>query len=98
MLLYTCHSTWILITNTHAVGFFYFLLGNLSPKYRSALRAINLVAVVKKKLIKDYSMNAVLTPIVDDIKKLVSQDPFGGMNINLPLNLNILGGWSHVCY
>ena len=43
-------------------------------------------------------MDAVLTPIVDDIKKLVSQDPFGGMNINLPLNLNILGGWSHVRY
>jgi hypothetical protein len=59
------------------VGFFYFLLGNLSPKYRSALRAINLVVVVKK-LIKDYSMNAVLTPIVNNIKKLVSQHSFSG--------------------
>ena len=58
----------------HTLGLFYFLLGNVSPKYRSALRAINLVAVVKKKFIKEYSMNAVLTPIVNDLKKLVSQD------------------------
>ena len=52
----------------HTLGLFYFLLGNVSPKYRSALRAINLVAVVKK-FIKEYSMNAVLTPIVNDLKK-----------------------------
>ena len=54
------------------VGFFYFTVANVSPKYRSLLRAINLVALVKKKWIKQYSMNAILKPIVKDIKKLVS--------------------------
>ena len=44
----------------------------MSPKYRSLLKSINLVALVKKKWIKQYSMNAILDPIVKDIKKLVS--------------------------
>ena len=39
----------------------------MSPRNHSALRAINLVAVVK--FIKDYSMNAVLTQMVNDLKK-----------------------------
>ena len=54
------------------VGFFYFTVGNVSPKYRSLLKAINLVALIKRKWIKQYSMNAILEPIVNDIKKLVS--------------------------
>ena len=33
---------------------------------------INLVVVCKNKLIKYYTMDAILRPIVDDLKKLVS--------------------------
>ena len=33
---------------------------------------INLVVVCKNKLIKHYSMDVILRPIVDDLKKLAS--------------------------
>lgn len=52
-------------------GSFYFTLGNLSPKYRSKLSSIYLVALVKSKFISIYGMDAVLKPFIDDIKKLV---------------------------
>ena len=51
---------------------FYFILGNLRPKYRSKLRNVQLLAVVKKSLIDKYTISAILRPIVEDIKKLVS--------------------------
>ena len=53
-------------------GCFYYVLGNISPKYRSRLSLIQLVALVKTKHIKEHSMNVILEPIVADIKKLVS--------------------------
>ena len=54
-----------------AIGVFYFLLGNLHPKYRSKLRTIQLVALCKNRYIKKYSLNAILAPIIQDLKKLV---------------------------
>ena len=53
-------------------GAFYFTLGNISPKYRSKLKSIQLLALVKNSLIKKYGMNSVLEPIVKDLKALVS--------------------------
>jgi len=53
-------------------GLFYFVLGNLSPMYRSRLSSIQLVIVVENKFIKKYGMNAVLEPFVTDVGKLVS--------------------------
>ena len=52
-------------------GFFYFTLGNLHPKLRSKYRAIQLVALCNTSYIDKYSMNAVLQPFVDDLKRLV---------------------------
>ncbi len=49
------------------------MLGNLHPKYRSRLKGIQLVALCKSKFIKEYSMDAILQPVVEDLKKLVSQ-------------------------
>ena len=53
------------------IGTFYFTLGNLSPKYRSQLTAIYLVALVKSSYIGTYGIDAVLRPFVNDVKKLV---------------------------
>ena len=50
---------------------FYFTLGNLSPKFRSKLSAIQLVGIVKTTVLAIYGMDAVLQPIVDDLMKLV---------------------------
>lgn len=54
------------------VGMFYFVLGNMSPKYRSKLSAIQLVAIAKQKDLSLYGMDAVMQPFVKDIKNLVS--------------------------
>ncbi len=50
---------------------FYFTLGNISPKFRSRVNAIKLLAIAKTSVIKKYSMNTVLSPIITDIAKLV---------------------------
>ena len=36
------------------------------------MKMINLVAVCKNKLIKQYTMDATLLPIVDDLKEMVN--------------------------
>ena len=53
-------------------GVFYFMLGNLHPKYRSRYASIQLVSICKRKHITTYSMNEVLKPFIEDVKKLVS--------------------------
>lgn len=52
-------------------GAFYFTIGNISPKYRSRLSSIQLLALVKSTLISTYGIDMILKPFVDDIKKLV---------------------------
>ncbi len=56
------------------IGIFYFLLGNLPPWMRSKINSVQLVMLVKKTLIDKYTMQSVLKPIVEDLKKLVSCD------------------------
>lgn len=63
MTLYLCVS--------YCLGMFYFTLGNLSPRYRSHLPNIQLVAVTKTAMISNYGVDKILKPFVDDIKKLV---------------------------
>lgn len=55
-----------------SLGAFYFTLGNFSPERRSNLGHIYLVALAKTVYIKKYGINAVLKPIVADIRKLVT--------------------------
>lgn len=54
------------------IGVFYFTLGNIPPEFRSKIRQIQLAAIVKCDHIKKYGVNAVLKPILDDVKQLVS--------------------------
>lgn len=54
-------------------GVFYFMLGNLNPKYRSRYSSINLLALCKRKVMTKYSMSSILRPIIDDLKLLVSR-------------------------
>lgn len=55
--LYTCQ-----------LGAFYFTIGNIHPKVRSKISAIQLLAVVKSTHLKKYGMNAILRPIIDDVE------------------------------
>ena len=72
-ILYIQHTTLLslIFLFSYCVGMFYFTLGNLSPKYRSYLPNIQLVAIVKASFISIYGMDKILQPIVDDVKKLV---------------------------
>ena len=49
---------------------FYYLLGNIHPKYRSQLKAIQLVAVANSAVVDTIGVDAVLEPLLEDIKKL----------------------------
>ena len=55
---------------THKLDMIYYTLGNLDPKVRSKRCAIRLLAIVKSNLVKKYGYNAILKPIISDIKKL----------------------------
>ena len=65
------HSPMKLIT---LAGLFYFMLGNIHPKYWSCFQMIQLAAIYKNETISKYSLGAVLQPLIDDIKKLVCAD------------------------
>ena len=48
------------------------MLGNVHPRYRSTYKMIQLAALCKVQYINKYSLDCVLRPMVEDIKKLVS--------------------------
>ena len=52
------------------VGNIYYLLGNISPERRSSLNAIQLVAIVTSKHLKQYGIDPILKVIMNDIKQL----------------------------
>ena len=52
-------------------GAFYYTIGNISPKYRSRLSSIQLLALAKSNLITTYGIDIILKPFIDDVKKLV---------------------------
>ncbi|XP_028412421.1 uncharacterized protein LOC114535241 [Dendronephthya gigantea] len=59
-------------TSKHKLGCFYWILGNISPQYRSTMRAIQLFAIAKYKYIKEFGIDNILRPFVDDVNKLAS--------------------------
>ena len=56
---------------------FYYLLGNINPRYRSQLKAIQLVAIANVSVIETHGVDAVLKPVVEDIKKLEKVIKYG---------------------
>lgn len=54
------------------LGAIYFMLGNIDPALRSRLEAINLVALFRADLLKNYSIDLILQPFIDDLRKLAS--------------------------
>ena len=54
------------------LGAFYFILGNLSPQYRSVINMVQLVALCKTSLISTYGINRILQPFMRDLSILES--------------------------
>lgn len=54
----------------HKVGIVFFSLGNIHPKYRSQLKAINLAVIATVPVIERNGLNCILQPFVDDLNQL----------------------------
>ena len=52
------------------LGLLYFTIGNISPKLRSSLRCIQLIACVTTPLLDQYGFRKVLQPFIDDVNRL----------------------------
>lgn len=70
-----CNSAGSRVTK-HKMALFYFTLGNFSNEIRSKLDAIFLLAVVKTSHLKKYGFDEILKPLLEDLKKLASEDGY----------------------
>ena len=61
---------------SYFLGGFYWMLGNLHPKYRSSLKNVNLLILCPVKWIKKYGMNKILQPFMSDLALLESVSIF----------------------
>jgi len=52
------------------IGVFYYTLGNISPIYRSQLKCIQLLAIAKRPVIKEYGSNIILERFMIDLALL----------------------------
>ena len=59
-------------TYIYVLGAFYFMLGNLSPRFRSKISNIQLLLLAKYSLVAEFGIDRLLQPIVEDIRKLES--------------------------
>lgn len=73
----------------HKVSAFYFTVGNIPPKHRSALRHIHLLLLVKHRLVKSYGFEKILEPLICDLQRLQE----GGLQLDFECrNYCIKGG------
>ena len=56
----------------HKIVNFYFVLVNIPPRLRSRLSSLRLVTMVKSGILKKYGFELVLSPFIEDMKKLYS--------------------------
>jgi hypothetical protein len=52
------------------IGVIYFTIGNIAPKHRSQLNAIQLLAIATSPIIKKYGIDALLEPFMEDLQSL----------------------------
>jgi len=57
----------------YKIGGFYFMLGNIDPKYRSQLQSVHLVALCFSASIKKYGFQRVLKPFINDMITLTER-------------------------
>ena len=65
-------------TNKHKISAFYFVLGNLPPKFKSRLKDIHFVLLSPANSVSKYGYNSILSPLLEDLKKLENQ----GISVN----------------
>ena len=55
-----------------SAGAFYYLLGNISPLFRSKIHNIQLLLLAKYSSVAEFGIDQILKPAVEDIQKLES--------------------------
>ena len=60
----------ITLLQNFITAMFCYLLGNISPRYRSRLKMIQLVCVVNAEVMKEHGVDTILKPLISDIQKL----------------------------
>lgn len=63
----------------HKLGVVFYTLGNIHPKYRSSLRAINLAIIATVPLIERHGITEILKPFLSDLKRLSTD----GVKVNI---------------
>lgn len=76
----------------HKIDMYYYCIANISPKYRSRICAVKLLAIVTASHIKKYGIDKILAPIIDDLILL-----YNGYVMNLNQNEQIIFGKIVVC-
>lgn len=54
----------------YQLGLFYYQLANIKSVYRAKLNSIYLFAICKKEYMREFGLNEVLKPLVEDLKEL----------------------------
>ena len=73
----------------HKLGVVFFVLGNLHPKFRSRLQAINLVLLATVPIIEKHGIDVILRPFMNDLNTLAT----AGIDINVDgVSRNFKGG------
>ena len=52
------------------LGCLYYTLGNIHPKFRSSLKCIQLLSIVRHSYVVEYGIDVILEPVVEAVKKL----------------------------
>ena len=60
----------------HQLGLFYYQLVNIKSVYRGKLNSIQLFGICRKPYIKQFGLNEILKPLVDDLKELGSDSAY----------------------
>lgn len=58
---------------------FYYTVGNVGGKYQSLLKHIHLALLVHHSHLKQFSMDVILKPLIDDLKQLTTE----GFTVNV---------------
>ena len=67
--------------HTYSVGAVYYTIGNMQPSLRSNIHGIQLLILAKYNTIQEYGIDKVLSPLVEDIHKLVRKYKYPTYNI-----------------
>ena len=82
-------------TNIHKLGFFYFIIKNLPPRFNSCLNNCHLLQVYYSSDRKKYGFDPIIRPMVDELRHLEEQGidtVIKGMKKNIKVAIGQISG------